>query len=266
MNPIYKKIRQRARQISAGFPTPEFYRIFSTANDQSRHFFESDPVIILLRQFVLETTRNNLGHGLDHAMKVSIDAGALIIIEGAAVGYSPDFMTRRLFLTQCAGLLHDLKRKHHNHAEKGAVFAREVLKAYPQLHSNDVEDISNAIHNHEAFRDQKRITTPEGKLISNCLYDADKFRWGPDNFTHTVWDMVSSADVPLVKFIEYYPKGIQALLRIRNTFRTATGKKYGPEFIDTGLAIGNKLNWIIKTEFANYIEPKRMAFYNRMNL
>jgi hypothetical protein len=33
-------------------------------------------------------------------------------------------------------------------------------------------------------------------------------------------------------------KGIE---KIKETFRTATGKRYGPEFIDQGLAIGNAL-------------------------
>ena len=33
-------------------------------------------------------------------------------------------------------------------------------------------------------------------------------------------------------------KGIE---KIKETFRTATGKRYGPEFIDQGIAIGNAI-------------------------
>jgi hypothetical protein len=252
MDTIYENIRQRARQIAARFPSPDFYKTFFKANEFSRHFFEADPIIVKLQGFVAGKVKNNLGHGLGHAVKVSIDAGALMIIEGGLAGYSKDYTRRRLLLVQCAGLLHDLKRKHKNHAVKGAVFSRELLKGYTTFKPDEVEDISKAIENHEAFQRILKIQTPEGILISDCLYDADKFRWGPDNFTHTVWDIVAFSDLPLQKFVELYPNGMEALARIRNTFRTQTGKKYGPQFIDTGITIGKQINHVIKTEFAQH--------------
>ena len=107
----------------------------------------------------------------------------------------------------------------------------------------------NAIFNHEAFKNQIEITSERGKLISDCLYDADKFRWGPDNFTHTVWDMVSYLKIPVKKFIEHYPKGIKTLSKISSSFRSETGKKYGPQFIEVGIEIGNKVFKVIKKEF-----------------
>jgi len=58
---------------------------------------------------------------------------------------------------------------------------------------------------------------------------------------------------PLSKFISLYPDGIKALERIKTSFRTRTGRKYGPSFIDAGLAIGDNLYKIIKTEFAEYL-------------
>ena len=250
---IYDKIRNRARQIVSHFPSPEFYTAFSVANDFSRNFFATDLIVIKLRSFISENIKDNLGHGIDHANKVSIDAGTLLIIEGNLAGYSEEFIVRRLLLVQCAGLLHDIKRAHKNHAEAGAIFAKEVLKEYSSIEQDEVEDISKAIRNHEAFRKTVEMKTSEGVLISDCLYDADKFRWGPDNFTHTVWDMVSLVNLPLKEFIALYPNGIEGLVKIRNTFRTSTGKKYGPQFIDTGLAIGKELNRVIKTEFAKYI-------------
>jgi hypothetical protein len=33
---------------------------------------------------------------------------------------------------------------------------------------------------------------------------------------------------------------MESLLRIRETFRTSTGKDYGPDFIDLGLEIGRR--------------------------
>ena len=96
-------------------------------------------------------------------------------------------------------------------------------------------------------------TTPEGAMASDCLYDADKFRWGPDNFTDTLWDMISFYNPPLTKFMARYPRGMEGLEKIKATFRTPTGKKYGPQFIDLGQAIGQKLYEVIQAEFSDQI-------------
>jgi len=169
--------------------------------------------------------------------------------QGVAPTDSVPFM-RRVLVAQCAGLLHDIKRKEENHAVAGAVYAREILKNYP-LMPYEREDICQAIRNHEAFKDTVKINTTEGALVSDSLYDADKFRWGPDNFTDTIWQMVSYSNTPLLKFIEFYPKGMQMLENIKSSFRSDTGKKYGPRFIDLGLAIGEELYDVIITEFIN---------------
>ena len=85
--------------------------------------------------------------------------------------------------------------------------------------------------------------------LSDCLYDAEKFRWGPDNFTDTVWDMVAVHNPPLSDFIKYYPRGMRGIEKIKTTFRTATGKIYGPQFIELGITIGNMLYRTILDEF-----------------
>jgi hypothetical protein len=43
---------------------------------------------------------------------------------------------------------------------------------------------------------------------------------------------------------------MERLARIKTSFRTATGRKYGPEFIDLGIAIGEELYRVITAEFA----------------
>jgi hypothetical protein len=50
-----------------------------------------------------------------------------------------------------------------------------------------------------------------------------------------------------------YPQGMEGLEKIKTTFRTRTGKRYGPRFIDLGLAIGEKLYGVIQGEFSDYI-------------
>lgn len=252
MEPIYTLIRNRARQIVSSFPVPDFYLDFSTANQSSRHLVETDPILADLKLLVAEQIENDFGHGMEHAIKVTIDAGTLLMIEGRNEGYDKGFNARRVLLVQCAGLLHDIKRKHENHAIRGAESARRILKSFPFLPS-EIEDVCQAIRNHEAFKSTVTINTSEGTLVSNCLYDADKFRWGPDNFYYTVWDMVSFFKIPLSKFMEKYPKGMEGLAEIKSTFRTETGKRYGPQFIDIGLDIGEELFGVIQTEFANWI-------------
>ena len=203
-------------------------------------------------RFVSDNLDDDFGHGLQHAIKVTIDAGALMNIEGQAAGYSETKLARRILVVQCAGLLHDTKRKRKDHSRHGADFARTVLEGY-SLSYDEIEDVCRAIHNHEAFKNNIPIDTAEGVLISDCLYDADKFRWGPDNFTVTLWDMVSFLNPPLSKFMARYPQGMESLERIKTTFRTETGKQYGPQFLDLGLAIGQQLHAVILSDYSEYL-------------
>ncbi len=252
MQPIYTRLRERARQIVATFPPPDFYQAHSRAYEFSTLFFKKDPAITQLHGYVADNLDDDFGHGLQHAIKVTIDAGALMYIEGRAAGYDESMLERRVLIVQCAGLLHDIKRKKKEHAKLGATQARDVLDCYP-LSSDEIEDICVAIQNHEAFKSPVSIDTPEGTLVSNCLYDADKFRWGPDNFTDTLWDMISFYNPPLSKFMARYPQGMEGLEKIKTTFRTDTGSKYGPQFIDIGLAIGKKLYELIQSEIEEYL-------------
>jgi hypothetical protein len=252
MQPIYHQIRQRARQIILRHPTPDFYHDHSLAYEASRQFFDSDLVIKKLLSFVAGTLEDDFGHGLMHAVKVSHDAGTLMVIEGRQSGYDKDPLFRQVCLVQTAGLLHDIKRKKKDHSAHAAAHAKKLLKKYP-FSTEEIGNICGAIQNHEAFKDPIDADSPEGELISNCLYDADKFRWGPDNFQDTLWNMVSYFNPPLAKFMDGYPQGMGKLKTIKTTFRTATGKKYGPQFIDLGLAIGEELFGVIKSEFSRYL-------------
>jgi hypothetical protein len=53
--------------------------------------------------------------------------------------------------------------------------------------------------------------------------------------------MLAYRDVPVDRFLTHYPQGMAFLKKIRNTFRTNTGRQYGPQFIDLGIAIGDEL-------------------------
>lgn len=240
MEPIYACLRQYARELVARLPLPDFYLNFYDAHLTSRHLFQTHPLICELRRFIELQLKDDYGHGVSHAVKVTLDSGALMCIEGRRMGYPEELVLRKIMLAQCAGLLHDAKRKSKDHAIAGAAYARQILTAYP-LKFHEIDDICWAIRNHEAFKNMACATTAESLVLSDCLYDADKFRWGPDNFTDTVWKMVSFYNPPLPVFLSHYPKGIASIRKIRTTFRSWTGKKYGPQFIDMGLAVGEEL-------------------------
>jgi hypothetical protein len=237
---LYQRFRERAREIAASLNSPDFYREEAAAVAFSRTVFDLDPLVAVLRRYAAEHLDDDLGHGVLHATKVALDAGALLIIESRPTGPAGEALARRICLVQCAGLLHDIRRKLKNHAECGAEHVRELLRDFP-LSAIEIEDICLAIRNHEAFKNTAPVRALEGAILSDCLYDADKFRWGPDNFTDTLWAMVAFSGTPVAQFIDYYPRGMQGLIRIKATFRTPAGRKYGPQFIDRGIAIGEEL-------------------------
>ena len=248
MPSVYQTIQKQAALIALDFPPPDFYQDFRHFFETSRMFYETDPIIARLKAFVSSRIENDFGHGMNHVIKVTIDAGTLMIIEGKNSGYSENLIKRRMLVVQCAGLLHDIERKKKDHAIYGSQYADKLLRSYP-LEPDEVEDIRLAIRNHEAFKPVEKIDSPHGKLVSDCLYDADKFRWGPDNFTETVWDMLAFAGTPIEKFIDRYPKGVESMSKIKDTFRTPTGKKYGPQFIELGVAIGRKIYEYLKSNY-----------------
>lgn len=195
---------------------------------------------------------NDFGHGIQHSELVCVDGAAIVQVEMKLRQKGPwpsSQPLRNMQLIQIAGLLHDTKRKEQNHAAKGAVFARQILKEKPfDMTPLEIDIISTAIEQHEAFQ----ILSPDAvpaSLISDALYDADKFRWGPDNFTHTVWDMVIYQNMPITDFLKKFPTGMDKMAQIGKTFRTKTGKRFGPDFINIGLETGTRLFREIQQEF-----------------
>jgi HD superfamily phosphohydrolase YqeK len=181
------------------------------------------------------------GHAEEHIRNVAIEAGAIVLIE--ADGLPPHCKTgqRLCFLAHIAGVLHDIKRSEPEHARIGAIEAGKLLENL-DFEEIDRQMIVKSIANHEAFQPPETLPSPDAQLLSDALYDADKFRWGPENFTDTLWAMLAlrkTENIPLL--FERFPRSMEGIERIRNTFRTRTGKTYGPDFIDRGLEIGRRL-------------------------
>jgi hypothetical protein len=53
--------------------------------------------------------------------------------------------------------------------------------------------------------------------------------------------MAAPREIPLKILLVHFLAGMDGIRRIRGTFRTNTGKIYGPDFIDLGLEIGLRL-------------------------
>lgn len=236
----YQKYREIAKKIIEKTPQPLFYPACEQELADSRIFFHEDPAVQRIQTITVSFLKDNLGHTMAHSQKVALEAGALVLRETEYSINDGDRATRLLRLAHCSGLLHDIARKEKNHAEKGAIQAEKILKEenFPE---KDIQTICEAIRRHEAFTEHAEAMTPEEKLISDCLYDSDKFRWGPDNFAHTIWDMLEAASIPVEAFLSHYKTGVIGIEKIRKTFRSESGKLFGPEFIDIGMEISEIL-------------------------
>lgn len=234
----YREAREIARRITREVGEPLFYGLQGACVDESASLFKGDP---LVRKAVaeMESRPDRIGHGLNHATKVAVDAGAIILVERGAMD-APEKVRRLVTLAHVAGVLHDIRREEKEHARLGAEEARRILEDY-DLRDGEQDAIVSAIANHEAFRPSQPVSDADGQLLSDALYDADKFRWGPDNFSDMLWDMVSRRDVPLSALLGRFLKGLEGVGRIRETFRSETGRRYGPDFIDRGMEIGRRL-------------------------
>ena len=249
MEDIYSEMIAVSQKIAAFFPPPRFYTCCRPWMTLSRRLFCEDPQVGQCRAVVQRELRNNYGHGLDHGEKVAVEAGALICMEAERLSFAEPVKKRAGVLAQMAGLLHDLRRGEKDHAHLGAAAAEKILGEF-SFSAEEGRMIVEAIANHEAFVEPKKLEPGLGQMVSDVLYDADKFRWGPDNFTLTLWEMLRYSQAPIVRLIHRFPKGMKGIARIQGTFRTETGKTYGPEFIDLGMQIGEKILEFLRERFA----------------
>jgi hypothetical protein len=258
MRDIYEEMIAASRDIAASFPQPRFYVSCKKPLKLSHSLFDEDAQVMRCRTLVLSKLKDDLGHGIDHSEKVALEAGALAYIEGERLSLKESLRRETCLLAQIAGLLHDLRRGEKDHAKASAIAASRILQEF-SIFPQKGEFIVQAITNHEAFVEPKRIDSPVGQMISDALYDADKFRWGPDNFTWTLWQMLRSSRARIVPLIRRFPKGMEGISWIKETFRTETGKIYGPEFIELGLKIGEKIYQFLQERFSEELRQEKSS-------
>jgi hypothetical protein len=234
---ILQQLRQEARELSQR-RRPVFYDHYQDELRYSKEVFFSHSLILRCREDVLPFLNDDFGHGVEHSKKVAIESGAIVLAETG--GWDTDLGRHVAVLAQLSGLMHDICRLQGEHAKQGAELSFRILRDYP-VTSQDKDMIAFAIANHEAFKANRPASDFQTDLLNGALYDADKFRWGPDNFVTTLWEICDYLEWPLGKIHERFPQGLDVVRSIADTFRTRTGQIYGPEFIDIGLELGGYL-------------------------
>ena len=235
-NPVYTRLKKTAWKISEFLGVPSFYLEHKQELEISRELLKNNVFIKKCRASLDSSTMDSV-HGIPHAEAVALDAGTVVQVEGRIQSMSKDVIRELVTYVQIAALLHDIKRAEENHTIAGSNEAKRILQDF-QIEERYKRYIISAIRNHEAFKEVLASEDEMAQLISDSLYDADKFRWGPDNFTTTLWLLIKSRNMPLRILYENFIMNLQYIDNIKNTFRTLTGKRYGPEFIDMGIIIG----------------------------
>jgi hypothetical protein len=238
-SPIYPALKEKAATAARRIGAPSFYAAHKIELDRSRKSFYENELLLKCRSH-LDESKLHPAHGKRHCETVAIEAGAIIQVEDAGRRPSQSASCDLMLFAQIAGLFHDIKRNEDDHTIKGSMEAERILGEF-RIEERYRRYIAAAIRNHEAFKEVLPSEDDEAKLVSDSLYDADKFRWGPDNFTTTLWLIVESADMPVEMLHSTFLKKMEGIRKIKETFRTETGRRYGPEFIDFGIEIGNEI-------------------------
>ena len=236
---IVEQLVLEARQMASG-KRIDFYRDFNTFHSISKRFFFSNSLVGRCKRDVLPYLEQDLDHGIQHAKKVAMDAGTLILVEGR--GWDPARTRQWCLLAQLAGLLHDIHAPKSDHARTGADAARKITAFYP-LTPEEREAIVFAVRHHENPLGETRSAPCLCRWINNAVHDADKFRWSLDSLPLFLRGKNPGREHRTAReaCLEV-PQSMQKIRSIASTFRTGTGQRYGPQFINAGLAIGEHLH------------------------
>jgi len=235
----YLKLQELALRVANNLPRPLFYLEHVSFTARAEEMLKSHELIRKCHAR-LNMSRLECAHGICHCEAVARDAGAILLAEGRLRGMSDSTLAPLFLSAIVAGLLHDIKRAEQDHAVRGSIEAALILKEL-SMDERSRSYVAYAIRNHEAFKTTCDLDDKEGCMVSDALYDADKFRWGPDNFTTTLWLMVEAHNTPPEALHRTFKEKMRGIEKIKETFRTDTGKRYGPEFIDQGITIGNAI-------------------------
>jgi len=236
---LYLQLQETANRVARSLSSPLFYSRHNEAVRRSEEMLRDDELIRKCHAR-LDESQLECAHGICHCEAVARDAGAIVLVEGNRRGIDRDAVEPLFVSAIIAGLLHDIKRREADHAVRGSIEAEKILSMLG-VDERSRSHVAYAIRNHEAFKTVCDLDDEAGCMVSDALYDADKFRWGPENFTGTLWRMVEAHQTEPEALHKTFKEKMKGIEKIKETFRTATGRQYGPEFIDQGITIGNAI-------------------------
>ncbi|SKA72748.1 hypothetical protein [Desulfobaculum bizertense] len=226
-----RKMKNEAKAVTAQYTLPRFYRDCSSElNFCSRSFFDH-PDLLRLQGDVIPFLYDDASYGVYHAKKSAIEAGAIILHEAP----ENDIAHHRhlAYLAQFSGLLHGTCRLEQEHGEKGAEVALMVLKEY-EISDEDRDLVAFAIRDHRPFEPRLPAPNKDAEIIANALYDAVNFRWGLDLYSTTLWEFSDYNELEFDEALALFEKSGEIIKKLDDTFRSSTGKLYGPEFLEIG--------------------------------
>jgi len=227
-------IKRHARDLVAARPLPAFSLDCAEELAHASSMFFDHPLMLRLQSDALGFLNEACGLGVEHAKRVAIDAAAIVLAEPSDL---PAEDRRRLaLLAEMAGLMHDALRFEEDHAEKGADLCLRVLRGYP-LDERERSLVARAVALHESPLPLADDGPLDERLLAGAVHDADRFRFGPDIFAATLWELCECEEWPLERIAAKFPEGPALAARYKDSFRTVQGTSYGPALLDEGLAL-----------------------------
>ncbi|MBU1249317.1 MAG: HD domain-containing protein [Proteobacteria bacterium] len=231
-------LKALAKKMAKDLPVAAFYIDHATEVSFSWDLFFNHPLVLKLQEDSLSFLYDDYMFGIEHSKKVAHDAAAIVLTEES--GLETEEKRHLALLAQLAGLLHDVQREEDDHARRSADAVATILEGYP-LQNRDIKLIATAISSHEDRTKTDDYPDPQTRLLCQALYDADKFRFGADIFSTTMWLYCDYESWSMAEIAGQFPKGISAARAVVNTLRTTTGKSYGPEIIGQGIGLGETM-------------------------
>lgn len=242
------ELKRRAKDLAASRPASAFSRDLAEELAHAKDFFFDNPLVLRLQGDALGYLDEACGIGVEHAKKVAVDAAAIVLAEPS--GLDPEERRRLAVLAQLAGLLHDALRHEEDHADRGADLSLRILRGYP-LSDEERRWISQAVAAHDSPK-PPALEGPEAAiLLAGALYDADKFRFGPDIFATTLWELCECDEWSLEQIAERFAEGPRLAREFAGTFRTREGRRYGPQLLAEGLSLAEELQRMIGRALAD---------------
>ncbi|EPR34910.1 hypothetical protein dsat_2273 [Alkalidesulfovibrio alkalitolerans DSM 16529] len=230
MHPL-KRFRDDACRLAQSLPRPGFATSFAREIEAARMAFFEETLIGRLRDEALSFLYDDFGFGIEHSKAVAVDAAAIVLAETSF--WTREDSRRMALLAILAGLLHDATRLDEDGEAKAAELSRSILAQYP-LTDEERDIIARAIRDHEIRDGYIPPCDPRAALLSAALYDADKFRYGPDIYVTSLWEFCDYEDMPTPHALKCLSAAENRLPELSGTFRSRPGRSFGEEHLECG--------------------------------